>query len=556
MTGNARCFLLRALLCFSCVAGIVLTGCSAGGDPVAALDSSSPTPRNHFKSTWRIPPLGLDIQLPLREGYDYDFTVSWGDGRSSEVKAHDDPAASHTYDEAGDYTITIVGTLEAWYFNNDHGDDDDDKDKIIAVENFGRMGWKNLEKAFAGCENLTTFQGGDVSQVTNMSGMFFGARSLEQLNTSNWDFGSVTTMENIFEGASELTTESYSDMLMRIVDTSNKNFITLGGGPAKYNDCGAKARAILTTATRSWNITDGGAEDGGGADAAKCTKWSPSPPSPTPPGKFISTWRIPPLDLDIQLPLRSGYNYDFTVSWGDGSSSEVKAHDDPAARHTYNAAGDYTITIVGTLEAWYFNSGGDKDKIIAVENFGRMGWKNLNYAFAGCSNLTTFKGGDVSQVTDMSFMFFDALSLAQLNTSDWNVSSVTDMSYMFIGALNLKSFDLNNWDVSSVEDMKYMFVNVNIIDLDIANWDFDSVANMDMMFDGIHQLSTKNYSKMLTQIVDTSSSEKAVILGGGRAKYNDCGAKARAELVRRGWTITDAGPEAGADEAKCSPSPP
>ncbi len=133
------------------------------------------------------------------------------------------------------------------------------------------------------------------------------------------------------------------------------------------------------------------------------------------------------------MPLRSGYNYDFTVNWGDGNSSEVEAHDDPDARHIYEAAGDYTITIVGTLEAWYFNddNDGDKDKIIAVENFGRMGWKNLNYAFAGCSNLTTFKGGDVSQVTDMSFMFYNASSLEQLDTSNWDVSSVTNMSYMF-----------------------------------------------------------------------------------------------------------------------------
>ncbi len=60
MTGNAHCFLLRVLLCFSCVAGIVLTGCFAGGDPVAALDSSSSTPPGKFISTWRIPSSNLD----------------------------------------------------------------------------------------------------------------------------------------------------------------------------------------------------------------------------------------------------------------------------------------------------------------------------------------------------------------------------------------------------------------------------------------------------------------------------------------------------------------
>ncbi len=103
--------------------------------------------------------------------------------------------------------------------------------------------------------------------------MFYGASSLNQLDLSNWDFGSVTNMSFIFLNAI-VTTEIYSDMLMRIVDTSNKNSITLGGGPAKYNDCGAKARAILTTAPRGWDITDRGPQDGG-ANAANCTEWDP-----------------------------------------------------------------------------------------------------------------------------------------------------------------------------------------------------------------------------------------------------------------------------------------
>ncbi len=197
MTGNAHWVFLRALLCFSCVAGIVLTGCSAGNDPVAA---NSPAPPN-FKSTWRIPSSDPDIKLPLREGYDYDFTVSWGDGSSSEVKAHDDPAARHTYNAAGDYTITIVGTLEAWYFNDDN---DGDQAKIIAIGDLGRMGWKNLERAFDGCVSLTALKGGDVSQVTNMSGMFSSASSLEQLDLSNWDVSSVEDMSYMFNNASSL----------------------------------------------------------------------------------------------------------------------------------------------------------------------------------------------------------------------------------------------------------------------------------------------------------------------------------------------------------------
>ncbi len=62
------------------------------------------------------------------------------------------------------------------------------------------------------------------------------------------------------------------------------------------------------------------------------------------------------------------------------------------------------------------------------------------------------------------------------------------------------------------------------------------------------------------QIVDTSNKNLITPdLGEVPAKYNDCGAKAKTELESRGWTVDDAGPEAGADAARCanwSPSPP
>ena len=104
------------------------------------------------------------------------------------------------------------------------------------------------------------------------------------------------------------------------------------------------------------------------------------------------------------MPLVSGYNYDFTVDWGDGESSEITAHDDEDKTHSYENEGDYNLVIEGTLEAWSFNNtGDDKDKILSVESFGDLGYKNLSRAFQGCVNLGAFKGGVTSTVTDMSF---------------------------------------------------------------------------------------------------------------------------------------------------------
>ena len=50
----------------------------------------------------------------------------------------------------------------------------------------------------------------------------------------------------------------------------------------------------------------------------------------------------------IRLPLQSGGDYDFTVHWGDGSSSVVTSHDDADRLHTYSEDGVYRVNIVGT----------------------------------------------------------------------------------------------------------------------------------------------------------------------------------------------------------------
>jgi hypothetical protein len=98
----------------------------------------------------------------------------------------------------------------------------------------------------------------------------------------------------------------------------------------------------------------------------------------------------------ITLPLpntrsEGTLSYNFTVDWGDGSSSTVTAYNDANRIHTYADNGTYTVTITGTCEGWYFNNAGDKLKIVEVVNWGESpafnGFKRLYGGFNGCSNL-------------------------------------------------------------------------------------------------------------------------------------------------------------------------
>lgn len=304
---------------------------------------------------------------------------------------------------------------------------------------------------------------------------------------------------------------------------------------------------------------------------------------------MVSTWETTAPGETITLPLRAGFTYSFTVDWGDGSPVDtITSWNQAETTHTYAAAGIYTVTLTGIAEAWYFNNSGDKDKIKTIPNLGSMGWKNFSNAFHGCSNLTNVSGGntsgvtsmqymfsgatvvnpdtrdwDVSNVTAMSFMFTDA-TLATPDTIKWNTASVTAMVSMFRGATlanpdtsgwdmgNVVSItsmfngasaadpEISNWDTSSMFAMNYAFYNSNILTPDFSSWNFTDATDMTAMLQGTSTLSTQSYDILLNQI-DLTSTQTNVTFHAGNSKYSANGATARANLIGKGWVITDGG---------------
>ena len=88
---------------------------------------------------------------------------------------------------------------------------------------------------------------------------------------------------------------------------------------------------------------------------------------------------------------------------------------------------------------------------------------------------------DTSQITDMSdlFAFSNRTDFSGIET--WDVSNVTDMSEMFWRCENFNQ-PLNNWDVSNVKIMETMFWGCHQFNQDISSWDVSNVKDMRLMF--------------------------------------------------------------------------
>ena len=185
---------------------------------------------NAFITTWQVGVLGygdgdLAVTIPTRNLDDnndtivYDYTVDWGDGTIEHNQAGD---AEHTYTSEGEKTISITGNFPRIYFNNN---DTGDKDKIQAVKQWGDIQWTSMLGAFYGCTHLdvTATDTPDLSNVTSMRQMFHGATSLEGNEHFNrWDVGKVTDMRWVFAGAGNFDRDigSWRDKVGNVTDMS------------------------------------------------------------------------------------------------------------------------------------------------------------------------------------------------------------------------------------------------------------------------------------------------------------------------------------------------
>ncbi len=119
--------------------------------------------------------------------------------------------------------------------------------------------------------------------------------------------------------------------------------------------------------------------------------------SAAPADEFVTTWKTDNAgtsnSTSISIPLAPSTAYNFGIDWNnDGVVDQTYNAITPATplqyvTHDYGTAGTYKVRISGTFPAIYFFGGGDKAKILEVNQWGTIAWKSMLDAFNGCANL-------------------------------------------------------------------------------------------------------------------------------------------------------------------------
>ena len=200
----------------------------------ASSSGSSPD----FVTVWDTTQAGSasdTIVLPMTAG----ATVDWGDGNT-------DTTNTHTYAAGGTYTVTIIGSVTGFLFNNGG-----DKLKIIEVVNCGGL-VLDASRMFYGTSNLDTWSATDAPTITTTSFflMFFGIGNITP-DWSNWDVSGVSNFKATFRNAT--ANPNVSDWITTSLTVTQELAIN---NPNFNQNINGWSFGLVTNVTRMFNNAD------------------------------------------------------------------------------------------------------------------------------------------------------------------------------------------------------------------------------------------------------------------------------------------------------------
>ncbi len=415
----------------------------------------------------------------------------------------------------------------------------------------------------------------DISSVRNMSKLFSGASKFNG-NISGWDVSKVEKMTDILTDAREFshTLEKWNLSSLQSSGNTEENDISLANTAIacglfsiilqSWSDAGNFPDDIILDATgleyspdieeginhllndMQWHII--------GISEGNCEYINQE-------DLFITIWTTSPYGGEggsgafITIPASGTFYYQFEMLDNPSRKGEGYGEDETQLRILWPGKFRLKIRPIGENPFHRIQFGvpnddiyegyievGDIAFLLDIEQWGTTEWSSMEYAyyratiditatdlpdlskaksmahafeFNGPLNADRINDWDVSNIEDMSFMFYRSQFNQNINNwdvgnvknmesmfsastfdhsiNDWNVSNVKNMKAMFHGS-RFNSY-INDWDVSNVEDMSYMFKFNHSFNQDIGDWNVGKVKDMTEMFHGNFDKGGHNFNQ-------------------------------------------------------------
>ena len=388
--------------------------------------------------------------IPTAEGSSYQYKVEWEDANdpnNNGVLAGLTGNITINFIRGGVYNISITGVFPRIFFDSDL-----DCLKIDNILQWGDIEWESMAWAFAGCENLVSLSATDapnLSNVTDLTGMFYGATSFNE-DLGDWDTSSITTMAGLFSGASAFNGDVSSWSTSAVTSMTNMFY-----GCSSFN------------------------QDINGWDTSSVTNMSGMFTGASIFNQFIGDW-ITSAVTDMSSMFNGAAAFNQRIDGWD-TSSVTNMSDMFNGAEKFNSILYSLNTSAVTDMSGMFSGAAMFNKDISAWDTSAV--TDMSDMFNGAIDFDQFiRDWDTSNVTLMTNMFAGAQKFNQ-PLIYWNTSSVIDMNGMFDGAV-LFDQSIGNWDTSAVTDMGGMFNGASAFNSDISSWDTSSVLGMGNMFNG------------------------------------------------------------------------
>ena len=438
--------------------------------------TASAAPADDFVTTWKTDNPGASnstsITIPTT-GAGYNYSVDWNnDGIFDQAGITGD--VTHDFGVAGTYTIRISGSFPSIYFGNP-AYFSNDREKLLSVDQWGNNHWTSMNFAFGGCINLSinAIDSPDLSGVTDISNMFYGASSFNQ-DISSWDVSNVTNMYRTFFSASSFNQPigSWNTSAVTIMEGMFIGATSFNQDISSWNVASVTNMNSMFYGASSFNQPLDSWNTSSVVYMSNMFRQASSFNQP------IGSWDTSSVTTMLQMfDHATSFNQNINL-WNVSNVTDMRQMFIGATSFNQPIGNWNPISVTSMsymfAEASSFNQDISSWNVSSVLDMGDM--------FRNTSFNQSIGSWDVSNVVNMANMFYHATSFNQ-PIGSWDVSSATDMYRMFYGASSFNQ-DISSWNVSSVTRMDNMFEEATSFNQPIGSWNTSSVTNMFGMFNG------------------------------------------------------------------------